>query len=275
MKLRSLLFVPCHVEKFFHSALRTNADCLVLDLEDSVPINKKNFAQDTIKDKLSKVNNRYTLVRINQLSSKTKNELKKCNFRNLNGFVLSKIESQKDIKKFLTILKSVFKEKAKKIDLYPLIENTKSLINIESILKSSKLIKGCIFGHEDYLLSLQGDDVINNNSLLYARSKIVNFCRSYNVIPIDMAYLNIKNIAGCKNFCLESKALGFSGMINVYPLQVDIANEMYSPSEKEFDNAKKIISLSKIKKDNIFIDDAGKYVGPPHLKKALRVIKKK
>jgi|TARA_B110000967_G_C18854525_1_gene546437 citrate lyase beta subunit len=274
MNLKSLLFVPGHSEKFFQSALKTNADCIVLDLEDSVPLDKKKTASDSILRKLKKLKNRYTLIRLNQISSKTMQELRKCKSNNLNGFILSKIESKNDIKKFLGFLKEVFKKKFSKLDLFPLIENTKSIVNVKEIIKSSKMIKGCLFGHEDYLVSLQGDDVINNNSLMYARLKLANYCRAYNIYPIDMAYLNIKNITGCKNFCLESKSLGFSGMIVVYPLQVDIANEMYAPSKNEYDNAKRIVDLSKVKKNSIFLDSKGKYVGPPHLKKALRVISK-
>ena len=269
---RSFLFVPSHEERYVVSAVNSNADYIVLDLEDSVPINMKKFARENIKKVAEKVLNRKILVRLNQLNSKTEDEIKNCYHKNISGFVLSKIKDEHDILNLEKKFKKIFKKNLSKINFFPLIENSQAVINIEKIIKSSKKIKGLIFGHEDYLVDTKGDITINYNALLYARSKVVNYCRANQIIPIDMAYLDIKNLIGCKNFCLESKSLGFDGMIAVYPKQIDIINDTFTPTEREIEKAKQIISLSKIKKNSIFLDNKGNYVGPPHLKKAKNIL---
>ncbi len=269
---RSFLFVPSHEERYFLSAKNASADYIVLDIEDSVPENLKNFARKGIKKKISSLKNKNVLVRLNQYSKLSDFEISCCVDDNTKGFVLSKIKNKKDILNYIKIIKKKFRSKYKQIELYPLIENTKSIMNINEIIKTSKNIRGCIFGHEDYLVDTKGDITINMNALIYARSKVVNYCRANNINPIDMAYLDIKNMIGCKNFCLESKSLGFTGMIAVYPRQVPTINEIFSPSGEDIKKAKKIVTLSEEKKDNIFLDKKGNYVGPPHLKKAKNIL---
>jgi len=265
---RSFLFVPSHIQKYVDHADKSKADYIVLDLEDAVPEKFKKFARENISKKIKNLKNKNILVRINELSLNTEREIYLTYQKNLKGFVLPKIKSKKDIKRFYLILKKILKKNINKIELFPLIENSKAIINLDEIIVSSKNIKGLIFGHEDYLVDTKGDIKINNDSLLYARLKIVNYCRAHNIIPIDMGYLNIKDMKGCREFTLESKSLGFAGMIAVYPKQLDIINRTFSPSKQEVIEAKNLVKEFKTKKKSIFLNNKGKYFGPPHLKKA-------
>ena len=68
--LRSMLFVPGHIEKYFKHAIISNADSIVLDMEDSVPINHKEHARKSVKNKLADLKiSQPIFVRVNALES--------------------------------------------------------------------------------------------------------------------------------------------------------------------------------------------------------------
>ena len=112
---RSFLFVPSHEERYFLSAKNTVSDYVVLDLEDSVPKNLKNFARKGIKKKISALKKKNVLVRLNQYSKLSDFEISCCVDTNTRGFVLSKIENRKDILNYIKIIKENIKLKIQMI----------------------------------------------------------------------------------------------------------------------------------------------------------------
>jgi len=72
MKLRrSILSVPGHIQKMHHKAANSNTDSLILDLEDSVPLNDKELARKTIVDSLKIIDfgNKFIHLRINSIEN--------------------------------------------------------------------------------------------------------------------------------------------------------------------------------------------------------------
>ena len=276
--LRSLLFVPGHILKFYSSALNSDTDCIVFDVEDSVPNNKKSAAVRNIKKEIAKINsNKILLVRSN--SSKTKNfesEIKSTFDQKLYGYVIPKIENEKEIHYIDKLFASLEKKNKikKRMKIFPLIETPLSVINSNKIALSSKRISGLIFGHEDFLLNIKAPYIKNEENLLFAKSKIVLAARAAKCLPIDTPYLNISNKSGCKKKSMESRGLGFSGMLVLHPSQVKIINKSFSPTKNDILYAKKIINLYKknIKNQRAISFTGGRFVGPPIIKKAKQVL---
>lgn len=279
--LRSLLFVPGHVDRFFTSAQKTSADVLVLDLEDSVPENKKKDARSAVADRVSSCKSIIPLlVRVNSRESGLMEEdLKKVACKEIKGFVFPKVRNAEDIEYMEDILSVIETQKnliPGKFKILPLIETAEAVLNVYDIAKSSKRIIALIFGHEDFLLDIQGGHVKSADNLLVPRMMIVMAARASGCIPIDTPYLEIKNIEGCAEYAAKSRKFGFFGMLVLHPSQVEPVNKGYTPSEEEIKNAEKITALSedaKGKGRNIAFSE-NSFIAPPIVKQAQNLLER-
>ena len=270
--IKSLLFIPGHKTVYLKKLKKTIADAFVVDLEDSVPVNKKHIARKNLEEikKSDFHNNLY--VRLNNDPNNLKPDIISCSKAKITSYVLPKINFAKDVK---YIEKIIYKySKFKKLNFFVLIESTKAIINLKEICNSSKNIKGLIFGAEDYLNDLNILEFYTNTNINFPRAIIPIYANAYNLNCIDTPYLNLSNLKEYKNHLKISKNLGYNGILNIHPNQCLIANNNYSPSKSDYKIAKKIISANKnfrYKNQNISVMEK-KLVGPPMLKRAQKII---
>ncbi|MBU1026745.1 MAG: CoA ester lyase [Candidatus Margulisbacteria bacterium] len=273
--LRSVFFVPAHVDKFFDKAVESDADALAFDLEDGVPSDTKESARTSLSLKLSKKALSYpVLVRVNARETGLfEKDVTAMILHCVNGFIFPKVKTAQDITYFANLL-SELEEKNKikkgKYLIFPLIETAEAILNVLEIAKASERIAGLIFGHEDFLLDLQARHAADANNLLVPRMMLAIAARAAGIQPIDTPYLQLKDLKGCAKYVRESRKLGFSGMLVLHPAQIEVVNDGYAPSKEEIKRAEKIVALSEEAKMNnrsiAFAD--GKFIAPPILKQA-------
>lgn len=274
-KARSLFFVPAHVKRFFDKAIASNADVIVLDLEDGVPEEKKKEARANLKvfagDKRLA---RKLLVRVNSIGSEFYLEdMAACVESSVDGIVLPKIKTRENVLAVfscLTNLQAREDHTNKPIALFPLIEGAQAVLNVREIAGASKAIKGLIFGHEDYLNDINAVHSKSTQNLLVARTLVVLAARENNITPIDTPFLHLKDSDGCLEHAKSGRELGFLGMLVLHPGQVDIVNSGYSPSSDEIKRAQEILKIREAAKSNgrsiAYSED--KFVAPPIIKQA-------
>ena len=274
---RSLLFTPGHKIEYIRN-LKKFPDILVVDLEDSVPKDKKNIAlqktQNFLEANYYKKSEIYIRIDFNNKSidKKYRNIIHK----NLTGIILPKIQNKNDLKLLLNFV--VKQEKLKKIKnkikLSFIAETTQSIINLNSIIKSTSRINFIIYGEEDYhadLNSINFSDKLTNN---YAKNIIPIFSKSHNIHAIYTPYLFLKNLKGLKKHISDSIMMGYSGLLLIHPKQIDLANKLYMPSKKDLKIANQIINSNKSKKyegQNISVLK-NKLIGPPMIRRAKKII---
>jgi len=279
--LRSMFFVPGHIEKFFKKAIQSDADALILDMEDSVPENKKDEVRQILTNRLKTCKlSMPVFVRINSRESGLmKKDLEATVSPNVEGFIFPKVRNAADIvymEKMLAALETQNKIVSGKFSILPLIETAEAVMEIMNIAKSSERILGLVFGHEDFLLDMRAVHSDNMNNLLVPRMMISMAAHAAGCQAIDTPYLDIKNVDGCAKFVKESQELGFSGMLVLHPLQLQVANEGYSPSQDDIKQAEKILAIDEEAKMNgrsIAFSD-GKFTAPPILKQAKLIIER-
>lgn len=122
----------------------------------------------------------------------------------------------------------------------------------------SEGVVGISYGIADLSLSLGGDHTFYENNQ-YIKTVIVATARAYDVDAIDKVYFDLKNQEGFRKECIEAKKLGYVGKQAIHPSQVDIANEVFSPTKEEIEWAKKVIgayeNAKKEGKGAIGLDD--------------------
>ena len=99
----------------------------------------------------------------------------------------------------------------------------------------------------------------------YARCKIVVAARAAGVAAIDSPYTNFNDPDGYRTDCLRSYSLGYAGKWAIHPKQIDVANEVFSPSEEEVKNARAVLEayeeatargVGAIQINGVLIDEA-------------------
>jgi citrate lyase subunit beta / citryl-CoA lyase len=279
--LRSATFVPGYMRKFLDKAIAFPSDALILDLEDSVPEPFKEDARKYIREYLEAGSFRQQIfIRVNDIDSGLlSRDLAATLHGNTDGFMFTKVRDERDIiyfDKLLTQLEHDNGFENGKFKFFPLIEMGSAILRAHQIATASPRMIGLAFGGEDYLTDLDGLHKEHGTSLLVPRSLIVIAARSAHIDVLDTPYLDIRNTDGFRREVELARELGFSGQLLLHPTQIEIANEVFSPSEEEIAEARRIIDAireSSEQGQGVTLLD-GKLIGPPMRKRAHNVLAK-
>ena len=243
---RSLIFVPGNNPRFLEKAKSLSADVVCFDLEDSVPDKEKKKARTMIKNALKKKNQYSASVfaRTNSPdSNKIEADLKEIVQKGIDGIVIPKVNSAKEIKKIEKIISSLEKKrKIRGIRLIPSIESALGVINCYEIASSSKRIDALVFGIFD-LLNDVGIEYTKANPLgaKYSRYKIPIAATAAGVYAIDGIWQDIKDTSGLKKDCKIGKSLGYVGKSVIYPDQINTVHKIFHPNKTEITWAKLVV----------------------------------
>jgi len=275
---RSYLFVPAHREKFFNKLNTSPSDCIIFDLEDAVPPQQKEIARNMLglfirnSDILQQ---KRVLLRTNPVSSSFfMADLEFACSHHIQNIVIPKVKTIED----LSIVSAGFVSKSgsdSDLNLYPLIETPHAIENVFEIA-SFPSCHSLIFGHEDYLDSINASDTSSQDNLIFARSRIVNAARAFHNGAIDSPYLHLHDQDGCLKYARRSFTFGFDGMLVLHPLQLEVVNSAYMPSSAQFLEASTIIEDCKqsLSGGNSITFKDGVFIAPPILKKAKKTVAK-
>lgn len=274
--MRSFLYVPAYNEKYVLSALQSEADVVILDLEDSVPFSQKEQARENLIKAIAESENfnGHIIVRLNSLEAQEQvlEDLKFIDIHSVDGFMLPKVNNVKDLVMYERLIDQQFGEN----DLYfiPLIETALVMLHLKEIAQFTR-VKGLAFGGEDYITDLHGKHGKSKTIFEFARAQIVIAARAFNKIAIDTPFLALDDHVGFMNAIENANELGFDGKQCIHPSQLQRLNQALTPNEEEYKQSLKIVSK---------IDEAeehgkgvvifnGKMIGPPMVKRAQNVIK--
>lgn len=281
--LRSLLFVPGHNEKFLISASKTNADVLLLDIEDSVlPIENKQKARENVVKYVNKgfFKNKLVFPRINDRESgQLLKDLIKLTIPGVTGFMYPKSNTGQDIYFIDKLLETIEYEKGIPIGtfkLIPLIETTAAVLNAQEICQASNRVIAIAYGCEDFISDLEGIHDDEHTSLFVPRALIAMAARANNIVPIDTVHINVHDLEDLEKNLILAKNLGFEGMLLLNPKEIDLVHQYYSPSFEEINAAKEMLSLAMeaqaLGKGVAYKD--GKFIGPPMILSAKKALHK-
>ena len=272
---RSLIFVPGTNPRFLEKAKSLSADVVCFDLEDSVPDKEKKNARTLIKSALKKRNQYSSSVfaRTNSPdSNKIEADLKEIVQKGIDGIVIPKVNSAKEIKKIEKIISSLEKKrKIRGIRLIPSIESALGVMNCYEIASASKRIDAIVFGIFDLLNDI-GIEYTKGNppGAKYSRYKVPVAATAAGVYAIDGIWQDIKDTSGLKKDCQVGKSLGYVGKSVIYPDQIKTVHKIFHPNKTEISWAKKVCNIYKksTKKGKGAVVVDGKMIDEVHYKRA-------
>lgn len=280
---RSLMFVPAHNDRLMQSASRSNADVLLLDIEDSVqPVENKQIARNKIVQYVKEgyFINRILFPRINDRESgQLLKDVYQLSIEGVTGFMYPKARCGEDIYFIGKLLETVEYDKGfapGTFKLIPLIETTGAVMNIQDICKASPRVVAVAFGCEDYVTDLEGKHDIEGQSIFFARNMIVNGAHNCGKAAIDTVHIRVHDLDDLEHNLILSKKLGFDGMLILNPKELPLCHRYYSPSQEEVEWATEMIRLSEeaVREGKGVAVKDNKFIGPPMLKMAHDIVKK-
>jgi len=281
--MRSLMFVPGHNERLLESAARSNADVLLLDIEDSVqPIENKQIARDKISKLILKgiFKNHHIFPRVNDRESgQLLRDVHQLTMDGVHGFMYPKSQKSDDVYFFAKLLETVEYEKGIPVGTFkiiPLIETTAAVLNAQEICQASDRVIAIAFGCEDFVTDLQGLHDSDGQSIYTPRALIAMAARANNVIPIDTVHINVHDLEDLENNLIVAKNLGFEGMLILNPKELSLAHKYFSPNAKELKDAQEMLRFSELAENEgkgVAVIK-GKFVGPPMVYSAKKIIER-
>ena len=280
--MRSLMFVPAHNQKLLDSSLKRDADVLLLDIEDSVPITEKQKARDNIKEFVKNADLKGKLIfpRVNDRESgELLKDAYQLSIEGVHGFMYPKATKGEDIYFFGKLLETIEYEKKIPVGTFkiiPLIETAGAVMNIQEICTACHRVVAVAFGCEDYVTDLKGKHDENGQSIFFARNMISNGARACGVIPIDTVHIRVHDLEDLESNLKVAKQLGFEGMLVLNPKELPLVHQYFSPSKEEVAWATEMVQLSEeaVRDGKGVAVKDGKFIGPPMLKMANDILYK-
>ena len=245
--LRSLLFVPGNNERLIKSSIKSETDCIIFDIEDSVqPDSQKIHARSMVRDFVSKNQiDKHILVRINDNKSGLLiDDLDELTIPGVDGFMYPKANTGSDIYFFDKLLETLECKKNIPIGTYkivPLIESAGAVLNSQDICKASDRVIAIAYGSEDFVRDIKGVHDPEDETLFTPRALIAMAARANDVIPIDTVHIKIHDLEDLEKNLKISRKLGFEGMLTLHPKEIPLVHEYFTPSEKEYQYSLDII----------------------------------
>ncbi len=260
---RSDLAVPATSERFFLKAAQGGADAVFLDLEDAVAPALKPTAREAAIRALNEIDwgDKLMSVRVNSLDTEWAHRdilevASRC--PRLDLILLPKTGTPFDVQFVDQLLTGIEREhkRDKRIGIQVLIETTLGLAHAEQIAASSERLEAMVFGVGDYSIDLRSFDRVFgaanpdyamltdpdetgarlrhwNDQWHFALARIANACRAYGLRPIDGPFTNYGDPDGYLASARRGTALGFEGKWAIHPTQVELANQVFTPSPEQ------------------------------------------
>jgi len=281
--MRSLMFVPGHNERLLSSASKSDADILLLDIEDSVqPVCNKQVAREMIKNWViqGKFNNHKIFPRVNDRESgELLKDIYHLTIPGIHGFMYPKSKRGDDVYFIDKLLETIEYEKGYEIGtfkLIPLIETAAAILNAQEICKASKRVISIAFGCEDFVSDLEGIHDAEHLSIYTPRAIIAIAARATGVIPIDTVHINVHDLQDLEKNLQIAKKLGYEGMLVLNPKELDLVHRYFSPNSEEVKDAEEMLLLfeeSQKEGKGVAVKN-NKFIGPPMVSMAKKILEK-
>ncbi|HWS79521.1 MAG TPA: CoA ester lyase [Rubrobacter sp.] len=260
--VRSLLAVPATRRKMVEKALASEADAVFLDLEDAVAPDNKAAARGDVVSALKELGwrGRPGLYRANALDTsyfyRDLIEVVEEAGDSLDAVMIPKVNRPEDLHAvsiLLSQLELAMELEKGKIELEAQIESAEGLANVDSIARATDRLTALHFGPGDFAASMsmpqtsigvmdEWDEAYPGHRFHYAMQRIVVAARAANLRVLDGPVADYRDEEGLRGSCLIARSLGFDGKWCIHPAQIGIVNEVFSPTDREVEWAKKVVA---------------------------------
>ncbi len=238
-KMRSMLFAPGNKYELLQKFSKIQPDIAIIDLEDAVPDSEKQVARENLQkyaqeDKTAAT----TYVRVNALVSQHFEEDIRSIPPQIAGIVIPKVNDASDIERATQAIE----RNSVSAKILVGIETVKGLISVQDIFGTASVF-AAYFGAEDYIHDLGGLRTDGNDEVLFARTQIGISSRLFGVPVVDQIVADFSDSERFMKEAQQAKSLGFTGKLCIHPSQVPLANQSFSSTPEEIQQAIELLKV--------------------------------
>ncbi|WP_269854620.1 HpcH/HpaI aldolase/citrate lyase family protein [Streptomyces sp. RPT161] len=268
---RSCLYVPGHHPDRIARAYATEADAVILDLEDAVPAAQKLEAREIVAEAITSPASKPTYVRVNSMSSGLcEDDVRAVAGTGLAGIRMAKVGLPDEVRRVADILREL-RHPAK---IHVLIESAGALERAFALATASPTVTMLGLGESDLRADL--NTTAEGPTMDASRARVITAARAAGLPnPCQSVYAEPRDLRGLLVTSKHGRRLGFLGRMAIHPAQIPIIHDVYTPTMDEIDDALEIcaaVDLAAMESRSITITAQGKMVGPPALARAKQVL---
>jgi citrate lyase subunit beta-like protein len=243
---RALLYMPGDDRHKIEKALTLEVDCICMDLEDGVALNRKTDARriSTAAMRELSFGRSERLARINAVGSGLENEdIESVLPSRPDGIVVPKVESLEQIQWVsgkIEAAELVYGWPINSIRILADVETARAILNLKEIASHPRL-DGLIFGSEDFAASVGAQRTAEGVELLYARSAVVTAGAAFGLQAIDMVTVDFRNLEALRREAAFGVQLGYTGKQVIHPAQVGPVQESFTPNDEVINSARQLV----------------------------------
>ncbi len=247
---RTKLYLPGNNPNMLLRGHLFNPDGVILDLEDAVAMSEKDAARILVRDVLRRgdFGKCEVTVRINAMDTDLwRSDIETVVPCGIDGIRIPKVENPKDIAimdEALSHIESKAKIKVGKTLIFCLLETALGIWNAYDIAKASRRIAAICPGGEDLRADLKTTRSENSEELIGPRRIVVLAAHAAGVDALDTVYADITDDSGLRRETEWVKQLGYQGKSVIHPNQIPIIHDVFTPTPKEIEQAKKIVEAA-------------------------------
>lgn len=242
--LRSVLFVPAHKADWIQKALRSEADGVILDLEDSVPEAEKQLARANAREAiLGYSGDKALIVRANGLTTEHFGEdLRQVSVAGLSAYLLPMLSTRDDVVAFDSVIAAgeiANRVPRGTIEVIASFETAASIVNVDEIVSAPRVggVMAAAAKDADISRSVGFQWTRQGSETLYLRSRILMAARAVGLKMIVLGlWQDVRDLEGMRDFARQNAGLGYTGQVLIHPTHAPIANDEYglSPERAEY-----------------------------------------
>jgi citrate lyase beta subunit len=265
--IETFFFIPADKIRFINKIPEIKANNFILDFEDSIKSSNLNVA----------LNNIINIKSIEDFWARP------ILFDSNNDLYLDLIKEIIDLGIKKIIIPKIFKRKhlkaiskikgIQKCEFILLIESAEAFNNVDKLLTFKKIkIKGLVLGSHDFVSDLEMK--YNVEDLKYFRQTLLIKAKAHNIMPIDIASMEIKNKTEFKDEVLSGFNMGYRAKMILHPSQIGLLDEISFFNNEETLFAKKVIEkYPNLTEEIEAVNFEGRILEKPHIKRILEILK--
>jgi citrate lyase subunit beta/citryl-CoA lyase len=244
--LRTLLFVPGNKQKMLEKARTANADAVMLDLENGVPVGEKEAARATVRRALEEGHyGPQVILRVNGFATGlTEGDLKRAFGPGVAAICLPRAEGLADtlrLAPLITEVEQIHGRETGTVGIVGMIETARGVLHAFDLAEGCQRVRALCLGGEDLAGDLGAVRTQAVEELAHVRRQLVLSARATAVWAIDTIWTDLNDIEGLRAEARRARELGYSGKLIIHPDQVVPVHEAFTPTAKEVAHARRVV----------------------------------
>lgn len=280
---RSMLILPTHNSRFVEKAHLRDADAIVLDLEDSVPVTEKERARNLIRESIRAVKRggADVLVRVNPEEPLLHLDLEAAVQPGVRAIFLPKVDSPQQVENVEVAILTLERERDLEegsIKLALHVESPLGILNMREIAAVGARVESMSIGVDDYCFSLGIEPSDEGQELLLPLTMLVIACGAAGITPLGIlgSVGEFSDLERFEDAAVRARNLGCKGAYCIHPSQVPILNRVFSPPPVQVDHAKRAVTAFEkgLEEGRAAVNLDGRMVDTPIYKRAKQILER-